>query len=125
MRRGCFAEVRRAQVAASLTPGRNNGFVNMLNVVKAKVAALDGASSSLDDAAAGCDAPAAGGSGGALADALAVLQPDRVDASGTCVTVVASCFEGLAVEKRLALVAAVLGDAAEGLEVSALTPGEA
>ena len=41
------------------------------------------------------------------------------------IRVVAACFEGLAPEKRQALVNAVLGPDADGVEVVCETPGEA
>ena len=61
----------------------------------------------------------------ALSAKLAALQPTSVEASGSGLRVVAACFEGLAPEKRQALVGAVLGNDGDGVEVVCETPGEA
>ena len=60
----------------------------------------------------------------ALSAKLAALQPTSVEASGPGLRVVAACFEGLAPEKRQALVGAVLGGDGDGVEVVCETPGE-
>ena len=128
--------IQDAGIAASLTPGRNNGFVNMLNVIKAKARALGGG-----DAPAATAVPvpvpadgAAGPVAAALREKLAMLQPTSVavvDESGGRETsfaldVVADCFAGLAPEKREALVATIVADVGvEGLAITARTADEA
>ena len=128
------AFIQDAGIAASLTPGRNNGFVNMLNVIKAKARALGGGDAPAATAAAAPADGAAGPVAAALREKLAMLQPTSVavvDESGGRETsfaldVVADCFAGLAPEKREALVATIVADVGvEGLAITARTADEA
>ena len=71
--------IQDAGIAASLTPGRNNGFVNMLNVIKAKARALGGGDAPAATAAAAAASDgAAGPVAAALREKLAMLQPTSV-----------------------------------------------
>jgi sulfur transfer protein SufE/stress-induced morphogen len=123
--------IKDARVAASMTPGRNNGFVNMLAVIKRKAAALEAGNGAAPPPPPPQDADL-GPVAAEVRDRLSALKPSAVavvDASdgaeaALTVTVVADCFAGLAPEKRDALVRAVLGDAAGSadLEICAETP---
>lgn len=140
-----------AGIAASLTPGRNNGFLNMMAVMKKKaqqavVQAGGGGGGAAEDKAATSSA-----TGRPMYDAivnkLQKLQPVHLElvdnshqhaghagAKGTdgeshfSLTIVADAFDGLNAVKRHQLVYMMLGEIMpkiHALQIRALTPSEA
>lgn len=139
--------IKLARIDQSLTPGRNNGFLNMLKTMKTKAleleaAAKDGSATSTESVE---DAPSAdesadegaadSGEGpkfAAITEALQALKPesltvtDKSEVNGGGVEthfelqIVASAFEGLNVIKRQQLVFMMLGEImpqVEGLQI--------
>lgn len=145
--------IKLARIDQSLTPGRNNGFLNMLKTMKSKAleldaAARDGSATSTEaveeaaDESSSDEAAADSGEGPkftAITEALQALKPesltvtDKSEINGGGVEthfelqIVASAFEGLNVIKRQQLVFMMLGEIkVEGLQiVSMFTPEEA
>ena len=138
------AFIQTAGIAQSLTPGRNNGFLNMLALMKKK--ALEaGKASPISDAvttqstdndansstASDDDRPMYNG----IVEALSKLQPthfELTDKDGNeqnfTLEIVAEAFEGLNVIKRQQLIYMMLGEIMpqiEGLQIQAQTPEEA
>ncbi len=137
--------IKLARIDQSLTPGRNNGFLNMLQTMKNKAIELD---AKARDGGSAEDAPAVaraedealdaessdeetaseGPKYAAITEALQALKPDSltvVDKSldnggGTEthfeVSIVASAFEGLNVIKRQQLVFMILGEIMQQVE---------
>lgn len=138
-------------LGASLTPGRNNGFINMLAMMKEKASQLQGgrtdakqphprAADSVDSspsAAVSAPPPPASNGTDAVYDAILakarVLKPADVqlvknDDGSLALTLVAECFSGLSEEKRQKMVATVMRKEIQrvpSLSVVALTPAEA
>jgi sulfur transfer protein SufE/stress-induced morphogen len=145
------AFIQKAGISTSLTPGRNNGFLNMLKVMKRKALELDAAARSgashvstnaAEDEASvdGTDRPMYA----AMVNALQKLQPQSLDlmdvsyqhaghmeGGGTEthfeLDIVADAFEGLNLVKRHKLVYMMLGDVMpkiHALQIRAKTPAE-
>ena len=127
--------IKIARIDQSLTPGRNNGFLNMLQSIKNKATELDEAARSGSTPVATTTAPTssddatevAGGEASkytAIEAALQALKPssltilDNSQQSGSAegeethfvVDIVASAFEGLNVIKRQQLIFMMLGE---------------
>lgn len=135
--------IQESGLSLSLTPSRNNGFVNMLAKIKDSVAKLEaGQSGGLEG-----DAQPAGGSVyDAIMSKLAVLEPRVLEVAddsarhaghreggGTethfAVRVVAQAFEQLSPVQRHRVIYTLLADELEGgvhaLQIDAKTPEEA
>lgn len=134
------AFIQTAGIAQSLTPGRNNGFLNMLALMKQKaleagdasaVDAEETQSTNNDTTTSSDDRPMYNG----ITEALSKLQPthfELTDKDGTeqnfTLEIVADAFEGLNVIKRQQLIYMMLGEIMpqiEGLQIQAQTPEEA
>lgn len=135
--------IQQSGLSMSLTPSRNNGFVNMLAKIKDSVARLEaGQSGFLDDSAQ----PAGGSVYDAIVSKLAVLKPQMLEVvddsarhaghregGGTethfAVSVVAEAFEPLSPVQRHRMIYALLADELEAgvhaLQINAKTPEEA
>jgi sulfur transfer protein SufE/stress-induced morphogen len=147
------AFVKQAGIDASLTPGRNNGFLNMLAVMKRKAAELaaiaeaekmsqaESSTDSAADAAAdpaeaqATDTPMYDAIMGALQTELEPVKLTVVDNSSKydtvethfTVEIVSDKFDKLNVIKRQKLVYASLGEVMpkiEALQIQAFTPAE-
>jgi len=137
--------IQDAQIGQSLTPGRNNGFLNMLQVMKRKALQLrDQATTTAPEETADWtgDRPMYHG----MLKALSVLKPTQIDLvdnshqhaghegskgfngdSHCDLYIVADAFEGLNLVKRHQLVYMVLGDIMQkihALQIKANTPAE-
>lgn len=127
------AFIKEAGISASLTPGRNNGFINMLGVMKNKAAALGDFGE--------------GPVKRAISAKLALLKPEKVEVrddsfkhvrhaenkggfreSHFRIAIVADCFEELSRVKRHKLIYTLLGpeiiDKLHAIQISAKTPAE-
>ena len=131
--------IKLARIDQSLTPGRNNGFLNMLHSMKQKARQLDEAArngttsapatnDNDDDAATDEKAVANGDAQSpkytAITESLQALKPESVTVVDTSelngstegaethfeLSIVAAAFEGLNVIKRQQLVFMILGD---------------
>lgn len=130
------AFIKEAGITASLTPGRNNGFINMLGVMKNKAAEL------------GALGDGRGPVARAILAKLELLQPTSLDVrddshkhvrhaenkggfieSHFRVDIVAECFADLSRVKRHKLIYTLLGpeiiDRLHAIQISAKTPAEA
>jgi stress-induced morphogen len=137
-----------------LTPGRNNGFLNMLKTMKAKALVLDSEARNRTESnspavVSGSPAVNMDGHGpkyAAIVQALNLLKPTKLDLvdnshqhaghagndmdgeSHFDLTIVASAFEGLNLVKRHQLIYMILGDIMpqiHALQIQSLTPAEA
>lgn len=145
--------IQKAGISQSLTPGRNNGFLNMLAVMKKKALELQGASesSSEEEAADGSSVSSSSSSGkpmyNAILKSLEKLQPTKVELTDVSykheghagakglngeshfeLYIVADAFDGLNLVKRHKLVYMMLGDVMQkihALQIKAQTPQEA
>lgn len=134
--------IKFAGLGASLTPGRNNGFMNMLNVIKRKARQLDparteagtgqdGAQTETPEAstpplATSSEEKGAGRDTALYASILQkvkILKPSKIELKeveasekGPCyeLNIVAGCFEGLTDAKRQQLVTTVLRKEIQG-----------
>ena len=140
--------IEKAGIAASLTPGRNNGFLNMLATMKKKARELESGGVQVADtstsAAVDSDRPMYD----AIVNTLQKLQPAKLDlvdnshqhaghagAKGLDGTethfdlfIVADAFDGLNLVKRHQLIYMMLGDVMpkiHALQIKAQTPDEA
>lgn len=145
--------IKEAQIQQSLTPGRNNGFLNMLAVMKKKAGEISEAASGNSESVAAAEEEDAGMdlSGdrpmyNGMIQALSILKPvtlDLVDNSDQHaghegskgfngeshfdLYIVADAFEGLNLVKRHKLVYMLLGEIMpkiHALQISAKTPAE-
>ncbi|GKZ01509.1 BolA-like protein 1 [Mayamaea pseudoterrestris] len=147
--------IQLAGISASLTPGRNNGFLNMLKVMKQQAKSLEELQSSSDQnegaATSESDTSTTSSSNGgtkydAIIQALQILQPTKIDLidnshqhaghagndmdgeSHFDLYIVADAFDGLNLVKRHKLVYTVLGELMpkiHALQIRAQTPSEA
>uniref|UniRef100_A0A7S1UZE5 Fe-S metabolism associated domain-containing protein n=1 Tax=Grammatophora oceanica TaxID=210454 RepID=A0A7S1UZE5_9STRA len=139
--------ITEAGIAAGLTPGRNNGFLNMLAVMKKKALELDAAAKSGAEAPGGGvdlegDRPMYNG----MINALQILKPTKLILKDNSdqhaghagskgydgeshfeLEVVSDTFEGLTLVQRHKVIYAVLGDIMDkihALQIRAKTPEE-
>ena len=146
--------IKKAGISQSLTPGRNNGFLNMLAVMKKQAVELQEASSGAgatadgDAASSGSDETSSASLSkyDGIVDALQKLQPVKLelvdnshqhaghaghDGKGEShfdLYIVADAFDGLNLVKRHQLVYMMLGDimpTIHALQIRAQTPSEA
>uniref|UniRef100_A0A7S1GMQ2 Fe-S metabolism associated domain-containing protein n=1 Tax=Cyclophora tenuis TaxID=216820 RepID=A0A7S1GMQ2_CYCTE len=141
--------ITEAQIGQSLTPGRNNGFLNMLAVMKKKAALLD------QQARSGITNDGGAATGGeesdrpmynAILEALKVLKPTRIELTDNsaqhaghegakgfdgeshfALDIVAEAFDGLSLVNRHQLIYVLLGDIMpkiHALQIRAKTPEE-
>ena len=143
--------IQYAGIGTSLTPGRNNGFLNMLRLMKYKANELEKASSS-NTVSKSSESTTSGTSGGVIYQSiktkLSMLKPvvlEVIDESSKHaghagvagsssqethfnVKVVASCFEGLTLVQRhkmiYTLLAQEMSNGVHALSISAKTPTE-
>mmetsp|Transcript_3149 Transcript_3149/g.4372 ORF Transcript_3149/g.4372 Transcript_3149/m.4372 type:complete len:290 (+) Transcript_3149:100-969(+) len=144
------AFIREAGIAASLTPGRNSGFVNMLNVMKAKALALESEEQTIQTADVKkqtIQEEARGPIATEILNKLAVLQPTSIELvdeshqhaghagakgfeageSHFKLDIVADCFDDLSRVKRHQLIYTILGDIMQqihALQIFARSPSE-
>lgn len=140
------AFIQKAGIAASLTPGRNNGFLNMLAVMKKKAKELEGNYQPTESDTTTTTTGDEGPMYQAIVQSLQVLKPVSLkledvsyqhaghagaSASGEeshfNLEIVASAFEGLNLVKRHKLIYMMLGDVMpriHALQISAKTPEE-
>jgi len=106
--------IKAAGIAQTLTPGRNNGFLNMLAMmkVKARQASNNAAAEVKDKADPVLDE---------VMGALGKLKPTSITSTNDGLLVVADCFEGLPDALRHQLIGAVLGDIAAKITVLSIT----
>eukprot|EP00547_Thalassionema_nitzschioides_P014608 CAMPEP_0194232170 /NCGR_PEP_ID=MMETSP0158-20130606/647_1 /TAXON_ID=33649 /ORGANISM="Thalassionema nitzschioides, Strain L26-B" /LENGTH=305 /DNA_ID=CAMNT_0038964899 /DNA_START=11 /DNA_END=928 /DNA_ORIENTATION=+ len=140
--------IQAAKIGQSLTPGRNNGFLNMLAVMKKKALEIsnqaksnqsDESSSSDDKNSNDVTSATEGPIYKSIIDALQVLKPDKLDLVDTSdqngdgveshfqLEVFASVFEDLGMDKRQKLVYMLLGEIVpniEDIKITALTKEE-
>jgi sulfur transfer protein SufE/stress-induced morphogen len=139
--------IEKAGISASLTPGRNNGFLNMLRVMKQQAMSAVSVSSSGGGETTKSETPAAAGSKyDAILQALEKLQPTHIelvdnshqhaghagnDMDGEShfdLFIVSEAFDGLNLVKRHKLVYMMLGEIMpkiHALQIRAQTPSEA
>lgn len=148
------AFIQKAGIAASLTPGRNNGFLNMLSVMKRKALELDLQAKSAilecNDSNGAPDATTQANNAGApiykaIVSALEQLQPTSLELKDVSyqhaghveggngveshfeLDIVAPAFDELNLVKRHKLVYMMLGDVMSkihALQIRAKTPSE-
>jgi len=137
--------INAAKISQSLTPGRNNGFLNMLRVMKEKAAAV-----TLDDLDNGKLAHEAASDiitsferiedkpmyNEIMNRLISVLKPSKIELSDTSreayeshfkLIIVVDAFSNLPSEKRNQVISLVLGDILEkiqAIEIEALSPDE-
>ncbi|KAJ8600700.1 hypothetical protein CTAYLR_008323 [Chrysophaeum taylorii] len=134
--------IRTAGIAASLTPGRTNGFMNMLAVMQNKASSLRPAD---DESTTAGTTTQRGPRARAMLEKLQMLQPSSIELedesdqhaghagargaggeSHFALRIVASCFEDLPRVKRHQLIYALLGEdlMPHALSITAQTPSE-
>lgn len=143
------AFIQKAGIAASLTPGRNNGFLNMLATMKRKAQVLQASYEAAGESQSpSTDDTETDGSGplyGAMVKALQQLKPVKLDLVDVSyqhaghmeagsggethfdLYIVADAFEGLNLVKRHRAVYMILGDIMpkiHALQIQAKTPAE-
>lgn len=140
--------IKLAKIEQSLTPGRNNGFLNMLATLKRKAFALDAAArgNGQNGDSSGTENSGHGPKYNAIITALSALKPtslelvdnshehaghsgnDMEGESHFQLSIVAEVFEELPLVKRHQLIYMILGDIMSqihALQIRALTPQEA
>jgi sulfur transfer protein SufE/stress-induced morphogen len=144
------AFIKKAGISASLTPGRNNGFLNMLAVMKKKALELEGQAPEtakqeeqiVEKQKVSSDRPKYD----AMMDALQKLQPAHLELTDNShehaghkgndiageshfeLAIVADAFDGLNLVKRHKLIYMMLGEIMpeiHALQIRAQTPSEA
>lgn len=144
--------IQKAGIAASLTPGRNNGFLNMLAVMKKRATEVESgntAAESADQAESGKSSSEVASTGRPMYDAIVAnlqkLQPVALELTDNSqqhaghteapggeshfdLAIVSEAFDGLNLVKRHQLVYMMLGEVMpkiHALQIRAQTPEEA